>query len=120
MKIVIATCIQVISLLAAPCQARFVVETVAGVPQRGGASDGPLAVAQFFVPTGLAVDPTSGSIYVADSNNHKVRVINCSTGTVTTFAGSQDFGFTDGPAQDARFQVGGCISRPLIGDTICV
>ena len=47
-----------------------------------GSDDGPLMGASFFEPGGLSV--TVDRIYVADTNNHTVRVIDTATGTVST------------------------------------
>lgn len=46
-----------------------------GVP---GSADGTGAVATFYHPSGVAVD-SSGNVYVADANNHKIRKITQST-----------------------------------------
>lgn len=77
--------------------------------------NGALRTSSFFVPTGLAVNHVSGVIYVADSNNHRIRSIDCSKGSVSTVAGSAHFGFRDGPADTAEFQVGGWVNR-CVGD----
>ncbi len=47
-----------------------------------GHEDGPAETARFWEPGGLAV--TADRIYVADTNNHAVRVVERSTGTVWT------------------------------------
>lgn len=47
-----------------------------------GLQDGLLAQAQFNEPAGLAY--ADGKLYVADTNNHAVRVIDIATGTVAT------------------------------------
>jgi DNA-binding beta-propeller fold protein YncE len=47
-----------------------------------GLKDGTLDVAQFNEPAGLASD--AGKLYVADTNNHAVRVIDLAAGTVQT------------------------------------
>jgi sugar lactone lactonase YvrE len=75
------------------------VTTVAGRPQPGYA-DGPALAALFNGPSGIAVDG-SGSVYVADSRNHRIRKI--AGGGVTTFAGGDTAGYADGPASSARF-----------------
>jgi DNA-binding beta-propeller fold protein YncE len=55
--------------------------TVAGTG-KPGAADGPLATASFSEPGGLAV--AAGLLYVADTNNHRVRVVDLAAGTVST------------------------------------
>ncbi|MBL8187058.1 MAG: hypothetical protein JNK38_03570, partial [Acidobacteria bacterium] len=60
------------------------------------------ASAQFNNPQGVAFDPISNSIYVADSGNHSIRRID-SGGNVTTFAGDGTAGFTNGQGAAARF-----------------
>ncbi len=42
---------------------------------------------QLNLPVGLALDP-AGNLYIADDNNHSVRMVNVATGIITTFAGS--------------------------------
>ncbi|TMU54680.1 SMP-30/gluconolactonase/LRE family protein [Flagellimonas algicola] len=64
-----------------------------------GNADG-FAMAQFSEPKGLAMD-SENNIYVADSNNHRIRKIGI-TGTVTTIAGS-DRGFKNGVGTEAQF-----------------
>ena len=73
----------------------------AGLFLLGGYRDGPASVAQFDHPTGVAVD-SSGNIYVADTFNHCIRKIDKS-GNVTTYAGSNEAGTTDGVRSAARF-----------------
>jgi hypothetical protein len=65
----------------------------------GGYRDGPAHQAQFNRPAGIVW--LDGKLYVADTNNHCVRVIG-SDGTVRTFAGSpQRPGTADGPLATA-------------------
>jgi len=62
--------------------------------------DGASPSAAFAAPMGVAVDSV-GAVYVADSENHRIRKVTPS-GTVSTVAGSGT-GFADGPAYSAKF-----------------
>ena len=73
------------------------ITVVAGVPNRSGFSDGEATSAFFNGPIGVAVGP-EGRIYVADTYNDRIRVIE--DGRVRTLAGSTR-GFADGA--DAKF-----------------
>jgi len=75
------------------------VTTLAG--SDSGIDDGPGIEAKFSSPRGVAVGP-DGNIYIADTNSHRIRMINAE-GEVSTIAGS-GFGYTDGPAADAKFK----------------
>lgn len=50
----------------------------------GGFKDGPKAKAQFDEPGGIDV-AEDGTVYLADTNNHAVRVIDPESGEVSTF-----------------------------------
>jgi len=71
-----------------------VVTTIAGTGVKG-MKNGPASSAQFFSPEDVAVDST-GVIYVADRDNHRIRMI--SKGIVSTLCGTGNPGFKDGPA----------------------
>ena len=77
-----------------------VVSTLAGSGTIGS-TDGTGTSASFNTPRGVCVD-SSGNIYVADTNNHKIRKIT-SFGVVTTLAGSNTAGFIDGTGTSASF-----------------
>ncbi|HRO59149.1 MAG TPA: NHL repeat-containing protein, partial [Burkholderiaceae bacterium] len=76
-----------------------VVSTLAGGTM--GWLDGVGAAAQFWSPGGLAVD-AHDNVYVADTNNNKIRKIT-PAGEVTTVAGTGAAGAVNGPAATATF-----------------
>jgi len=70
-----------------------------------GWEDGPFYSAQFRSPVGLAVDGTQRLLYVADKENHCLRVIDLSNeNKVDTLCGKPGkAGFADGPLTDSLF-----------------
>lgn len=60
------------------------------------------AGAQFNYPRGLAINKTTGNLYVADSGNHRIRMVT-PAGVVSTVAGTGVNGFNDGAAGSAQF-----------------
>jgi hypothetical protein len=75
-----------------------------------GRTDGPLRSASFLLPTGLAYDRTSQTLYVVDSAAQSIRAIHGNV--VTTIAGTATMlpdglaaagGYRDGPAHSAQF-----------------
>jgi sugar lactone lactonase YvrE len=79
-----------------------VVTTLAGLAGVGGNADGFATTARFNGPTGIAVD-AAGNIYVADTGNHTIRLIN-SVGVVVTLAGTGGAqGAVDATGAAARF-----------------
>ncbi|MGB6942150.1 MAG: Ig-like domain repeat protein [Bryobacteraceae bacterium] len=65
-----------------------IITTVAGNGTAAFAGDGGLATAASLnSPDGVAVD-TAGNLYVADSQNNRIRMIAAATGIITTVAGT--------------------------------
>ena len=84
-----------------------VITTLAGNGEQGFSGDsGPAMASMLDTPTAVALDNT-GAIYIADSGNHRVRVIG--QGTITTFVGNGASGYLGdgGPATLAS------LSRPV-------
>jgi sugar lactone lactonase YvrE len=66
-----------------------------------GYTDGAAADAQFYVPSGIAVD-AAGNVFVADMGNNMIRKIT-PAGVVSTFAGNGVAGYTNGTGTLALF-----------------
>ncbi len=80
------------------------IDTIAGTGVSGFSGDtGPAVEAQLNNPQGVAVD-IAGNVYIADTDNHRVRRINRRTETMTTLAGTGVSGFSGdgGPASEAQ------------------
>ena len=75
--------------------------TFAGTAGTTGKTDATGAAARFTFPSDVAVD-SSGNVFVADTDNQLIRLIT-SAGVVTTIAGSDGVGSTDGVGTAARF-----------------
>jgi len=83
---------------------------VAGTGREGFAGDGgPAADAELALPHGVDFD-SAGNLYIADTNNHRIRKIDAATGNISTIAGNGTEGFSgdEGPATSAalRFPTG--------------
>ncbi len=68
-----------------------------------GMSDGSNASAKFNQPQGLHVVDADQTLYIADSQNHRIRTINLQTNTTTTLAGGGTVGLINGTGTVARF-----------------
>src|SRR4030095_14765663 len=93
-----------------------VVSTVAGTGTFG-VTNGPVGVAQFGFPSGIAVNKTGTIIYVADRMTHTIRKI--SGGTVTTIAGIvYSPGDVDGAGNVAMFDHPYGLAMDLTGNVL--
>ena len=80
------------------------ISTVAGSGTSGFSGDsGPARQAQFYLPFSVAAD-SLGNLYIADSENNRIRRVDAATGIVDTVAGNgtSGFGGDDGPALQAQ------------------
>ena len=98
-------------VLVADCRTRRIrmlsadlqqVSTVAGDGELGH-RDGASAQARFNGPTGLTLLP-DGRVLVADTFNHRIRVLSADLQQVSTVAGDGGYGHRDGAAAQAQFR----------------
>lgn len=70
------------------------VHTVAGTGEEGDSGDGgPAAEAQLKHPEGLALD-ASGNLIIADTSNHRIRIVEKTSGIIRTLAGTGEGGYS--------------------------
>ena len=94
-----------------------VITTVAGTgAQDFSGDDGPAIEAELGAPNDVAIGP-DGSLYIADSSNHRIRRIG-SDGTITTVAGTGSSGYSGdgGPAIEAELNNPVAIAVDLNGN----
>ena len=78
--------------------------TVAGTGTLGFSGDGfPAVNAELNAPRGIAFD-AAGNMYIADSGNHRIRMVSIATKDITTVVGNGNLGFggDNGPALSAE------------------
>ncbi len=81
-----------------------VVTTAAGAPNIAGTDDGRGQAAHFNLPTQIAVDPTGNRLFLTDTDNSTVRMIQLPDMIVKTIAGqAQTDGKADGPPNKSAF-----------------
>jgi hypothetical protein len=84
-----------------------------------GAADGPAAKASFNgITGGIAIDK-AGDLFIADSDNHKIRMISAA-GVVSTIAGTGTSGYVDGPVDKAAFSYPTAIAVNSAGTVLYV
>ncbi|MDR2674299.1 MAG: IPT/TIG domain-containing protein [Opitutaceae bacterium] len=82
-----------------------------------GAANGSLFLSAFNSPASVAVDASGGYVYVADTQNHVIRLIDLTAGAVSTFAGQPgQAGRDDGDAALAKFNQPGDLVVDDAGD----
>ena len=84
-----------------------IITTVAGNGNESfGGDGGPATSAALFNPSGVAFD-RNGNFYIADTGNHRVRMVEASSGRISTVAGTGVRNFTGdgGPARSATLNL---------------
>ncbi|MFI8192701.1 RICIN domain-containing protein [Streptomyces sp. NPDC085946] len=97
------------------------ISTVAGAGTAGYRGDGgPAVAAQLNGPREVAVDG-AGTVYIADSNNHRIRKVTAD-GTISTVAGTGAAGFRGdgGPATAAQLNLPLSVAVDRTGDLYIV
>ncbi len=98
------------------------ISTVAGSFSAGFSGDNGLATqAKLNSPTSVAVDG-AGNLYIADTNNHRIRRVDAATGLMTTIAGTFIAGFSGdgGAATDALLDSPTGVAVTSDGSTIYI
>src|SRR5438034_3104998 len=82
-----------------------------------GGDGGPATAAQLGFPLGVAVD-AAGNLAIADQSNDRIRVVNATTGVITTVAGKESSGFSGdgGPATAAELYLPAGVTFGAAGD----
>jgi hypothetical protein len=95
--------------------------TVAGNGTAGYSGDGgPATSAKLNYPASAAVDGV-GNLYIADTDNNRIREVSAATGVINTIAGNGNGGFTgDGPALENSLYYPGAVRADANGNTFIV
>jgi sugar lactone lactonase YvrE len=97
--------------------------TVAGIGGASGFSGdgGPATAAQFYGPYGIALDPATNDLVIADMMNNRVRRMAAATGLITTVAGNgtESYSVENVPAAQAQINnPSGVAVDPATGDVL--
>jgi sugar lactone lactonase YvrE len=95
-----------------------VISTVAGTGVIGYSGDGgPATAAMLALPQTVAVDG-AGNLYIADTDNARVRRVDATTGTISTVAGTGTGGFSGdgGPASAAVISYSTSVTLDISGN----
>jgi sugar lactone lactonase YvrE len=82
-----------------------IITTVAGNGTQGFSGDGgPATSASLSATPRVAVDDATGNLFIADSQDYRIRRVDAASGIITTVAGNgtQGFGGDGGPATSAE------------------
>jgi DNA-binding beta-propeller fold protein YncE len=73
-----------------------------GDPENVG-DGGPATSAHLNMPSDVAVERTTGDVYIADMHHNRIRKVDAKTHIITTVAGTGKWGYSgdDGPATEA-------------------
>ena len=96
-----------------------VITTFAGNGTAGVGGDGGAAtLAQVNGPSGTVAFDSAGNVYIADTDNHRIRKVTVATGVITTVAGTGTPGFLGegGPATAARLYFPTGVAVDLAGN----
>ncbi len=97
-----------------------VISTVAGNGTSGYSGDGIQATAAWLdFPQGIAAD-AAGDLFIADSDNNRIREVNSATGVITTIVGGSIQGHTGdgGPGTAAELALPSGVAIDAFGDLI--
>ncbi len=73
-----------------------IISTIAGNGDEQYSGDGSISIeASFNRPNGIAID-SFDNVYVADTFNNRIRVINAITNVITSAAGTGNKGYSEG------------------------
>ena len=89
-----------------------IVTTIAGSGETGfDGDDGPATEAMLNNPSGVAAAP-NGDIYIADTLNYRIRMIDHTTGNIHTIAGDGTAGENDAPVGDGGPATSASLNMP--------